>query len=125
MMKKYEIEINDEVYRVAVKELSADADMSSQKNEEETIEEPETKETEVKTAPISDGTGTTVHAPMPGTIMSINVSSGDSVSQGDVLMILEAMKMENEIIAPSDGVVADILVNTNDSVKSDQALLKI
>ncbi len=119
-MKKYEIEINDEIYRVAVKELPADADMSANKVSN-------TKE--IKTEEISEETvssqGTEVKAPMPGTILSINVSSGQSVLQGDVLAILEAMKMENEIIAPTDGVINEILITTNDSVKSDQVLFTL
>lgn len=54
--------------------------------------------------------GTVITAPMPGTVLSINVNEGDAVSKGQVLLILEAMKMENEIMAMSDGVVASIKV---------------
>lgn len=116
-MKKYEIEINGETYRVAVKELAEDAKMTSK--------EPVQKETveETSTAPQSPTTsGTEVKAPMAGTIVNVQVSAGDEIQEGDVLGILEAMKMENEIIAPADGVVQEILVNANDSVQSDQIL---
>ena len=108
-MKNYEIEINGETYRVKVKELAADADMAGNN-------QPATP------APAARSTGTEVKAPMPGTILSVKVSAGQSVVQGDVLAILEAMKMENEIIAPTDGVISEIMVNANDSVQADQVL---
>ena len=53
--------------------------------------------------------GETVKSPMPGNILSVNVNNGDSVKKGQVLLILEAMKMENEIMAPCDGVVSNIV----------------
>ncbi len=121
-MKKYEIEIDNEVYHVTVKELPVDADMSTEANE---ITSNKQTEKEVQSTTATESSGTEVIAPMPGTIVSINVSPGQTVAQGDVLAILEAMKMENEIIAPVDGVINEILVNTNDSVKSDQVLLTL
>ena len=119
-MKNYEIEINGETYRVKVKELAADAEMTTEK-----VDTP--KETAAPTpspAPATS-TGAEVKAPMPGTILSVNVSGGDTVTQGDVLAILEAMKMENEVIAPADGVIGEILVSANDSVQSDQVLFRL
>ena len=68
---------------------------------------------------------TKVNAPMPGTILKVNVTPGQTISQGDTLVILEAMKMENEVVAPVDGVVDEILVQANDRVESDQLLLTI
>lgn len=116
-MKNYEIEINGETYRVAVKELAEDADMTSKAAAKKE------KAEETTTAPASPTTsGTEVKAPMAGSIVSVKVSAGDEVSEGDVLGILEAMKMENEIIAPADGVVQEILVGADDSVQSDQIL---
>ena len=58
-------------------------------------------------APVS-GSGTAVKAPMPGTILKVNVTAGQSVKAGDIMFILEAMKMENEIVAPSDGTVSKL-----------------
>ena len=69
--------------------------------------------------------GETVTSPMPGTILSINVQNGAAVKKGDVLMILEAMKMENEIIAPCDGTVASVNVNSGASVETGAALCVI
>ena len=73
----------------------------------------------------STDSGAEVKAPMPGTILSVKVLAGDTVAAGDVLAILEAMKMENEIIAPTDGVIGEILVSANDSVQSDQVLFRL
>ncbi len=69
--------------------------------------------------------GETVTSPMPGTILSINVQNGAAVKKGDVLMILEAMKMENEIIAPCDGTIASVNVNSGASVETGAALCVI
>ncbi|MBR5870448.1 MAG: acetyl-CoA carboxylase biotin carboxyl carrier protein subunit, partial [Clostridia bacterium] len=64
----------------------------------------------------------TVTAPMPGNILKVNVSAGQAVKKGDVLMILEAMKMENEICAPADGTVASVNVNSGATVESGAVL---
>lgn len=75
-------------------------------------------------APAAAPTGKTVSSPMPGTILDIRVKAGDSVKNGDVLVILEAMKMENEIMADGDGVVANILTTVGASVNSGDALIE-
>ena len=62
---------------------------------------------------------------MPGTIVNVVVSAGQSVKSGDVLVVLEAMKMENEIMAPRDGVVAGVHVNKGDSVDSGTLLISL
>ena len=62
---------------------------------------------------------------MPGTILAVNVSNGQSVKEGDVLVILEAMKMENEIMAPRDGVVASVSVRKGDTVDSGTPLVSL
>ncbi len=69
-----------------------------------------------------NGTGTPVKSPMPGTILKVNATSGQSVKEGDVLFILEAMKMENEIVAPTDGTVSQIIANKGASVATDEVL---
>jgi len=73
-------------------------------------------------APVPAG-GTTVSSPMPGTILKVNVKAGDAVKKGDVLVVLEAMKMENEIMAPSDGKVASVNTNTGASVNAGDVLV--
>lgn len=69
--------------------------------------------------------GTQVKAPMPGTILSIKAAAGTSVKAGDVILVLEAMKMENDIVAPCDGVVKQVLVQTGASVNTDEVLAVI
>ena len=67
----------------------------------------------------------TVSSPMPGTILDIKASVGDTVKKGDAIVVLEAMKMENDICAPKDGVVASISIGKGDSVESGTVLFSI
>ena len=69
--------------------------------------------------------GETVNAPMPGNILAVNVTNGAQVKKGDVLMILEAMKMENEIICPCDGTVASVNVTKGSTVETGAVLCVI
>lgn len=78
-------------------------------------------------APVAASAGQTgavaVKAPMPGSIVKVNVKVGDSVKQGDVLCVLEAMKMENEILAPQDGTVASVETTQGATVATDAVLI--
>lgn len=74
-------------------------------------------------ASATSGTGTTITAPIAGNVLKINVSPGDNVNKGDVVMILEAMKMENEITADSDGTVKDVNVSEGATVNSGDPLV--
>ena len=73
-------------------------------------------------APVSSGSGADVTSPMPGKVLKLVAKPGDSVSEGQVIMILEAMKMENEIVAPQAGVVDAILVKEGDMVETETVL---
>jgi len=66
--------------------------------------------------------GAKVLSPMPGTILSVAKNVGDSVNEGDVIMILEAMKMENEIVAPTSGTIKQLLVSKGSTVDTDAVL---
>ena len=74
-------------------------------------------------APAAPVDGQAVEAPMPGNILKVNVSVGQSVGQGDVLVVLEAMKMENEIMAPRAGTVAQVLVSKGSTVDTGAVLV--
>ena len=78
-------------------------------------------------APVSSGAvgAIKVNCPMPGTIIDLKVNAGDSIKSGDILLILEAMKMENEILAPGDGTVATVNVSKGASVNSGDLLVSI
>lgn len=76
-------------------------------------------------APAASAEGTKVNSPMPGTILSVSAAPGKAVKTGEVLMILEAMKMENEIVAPCDGTVKQILVQKSSTVETDAVLAVI
>lgn len=67
----------------------------------------------------------TIESPMPGTIVGVNVTNGQSVKKGETLVVLEAMKMENEIMAPRDAEVAAVLVTKGDSVQSGTPLVSL
>ena len=69
--------------------------------------------------------GESVNAPMPGNILKVNVSVGQTVKEGDLLVVLEAMKMENEIFAPKAGTLAQVLVNKGSSVDTGATLVVI
>lgn len=68
---------------------------------------------------------TPVNAPMPGTILNVKVNVGDQVKEGDVVIILEAMKMENEICAPKSGTVAQVLTSKGSTVNTGDAMISI
>ncbi len=76
-------------------------------------------------APVVTGAGETVNAPMPGTILNVNVSVGQTVQAGAVLVVLEAMKMENEIMAPKAGTVTQVLVSRGSSVDTGAPMVVI
>lgn len=113
-MKKYEIEIDGQVYHVKVRELPDDAVMT---------EQPKADSGRHVADSATQTEGKTMLAPMAGTILRILVKEGQRVKKGENLIVLEAMKMENEIVADEDGIIRSILVKANDSVESDQPLL--
>ena len=76
-------------------------------------------------APVVTGTGEAVKAPMPGTILKVNVTQGQAVKEGEVLCVLEAMKMENEIMAPKAGTVTQVVISKGASVNTGDALVVI
>ena len=76
-------------------------------------------------APASLAAGETIAAPMPGNILRIDVKQGDTVKAGQILLILEAMKMENEIVAPKDGTIAQVVTSKGSVVETGTPLIVI
>ncbi|MDR1548452.1 MAG: biotin/lipoyl-binding protein [Hungatella sp.] len=121
-MKNYTITVNGNVYDVTVEEgPSTGAPAAANKPSAPAAPAP-APAAPVKAASTGSEGGLKIAAPMPGKILGVKVSQGQAVKQGDVLIVLEAMKMENEIVAPSDGTVASVNVAIGDSVEAGATL---
>ena len=114
-MKKYRVNVNGTVYEVELEEMTGAPAAAP-------VAAP-APSASAAAAPAAGGEKVT--SPMPGTILSVNVAAGDAVKRGQVLMILEAMKMENEIMCPCDGTVASVSVTKGAAVKSGTLLCTI
>ena len=106
-MKRFQVTVNGNVYEVEVEELAGGASVTP--TPVVSAPQPAAKSPAVKKSSGAVG-GTKVEAPMPGVILDIRVKEGDKVKEGDVVAILEAMKMENEIVAPAAGTITSINV---------------
>ena len=120
-MKKYYVEVNGTPYEVAISENKEEMAGAGQSPASAPVSSGETSIPAAASNAVS-GTGESVTAPMPGTILKVNVSAGQAVKAGDTLMILEAMKMENEIMAPKDGTITTVCVQNGSSVESGTSL---
>lgn len=123
---KYVVTLNGKDYEVEVDELSEAivtnvAPTAASAQAAPVAAQPSAPAAAPAPAPVS-GSGTAVKAPMPGTILKVNVTAGQSVKAGDIMFILEAMKMENEIVAPSDGTVSQVVAAKGSSVATDDVL---
>lgn len=127
-MKKFNITVNGNAYEVEIEEVKAAAPAAAPKAAPAPAAAPAPKAAPAPAAaaPAAAAAGdTTVSAPMPGKIVKLVASVGQAVNAGDVLLILEAMKMQNEITAPAAGTVKSFAVNAGDSVKPGQAMVII
>ena len=129
---KYIVSINDKNYEVEVERGEARIVKTTQAIQVETtpaaapVQTPaNATATPTNVNSVAIGAGEPIKAPMPGTILGVKVNAGVSVKKGEVLLILEAMKMENEIVSPRDGVVAQIVANKGSSVNTDDVLVVI
>ncbi len=120
-MKKYRVTVNGSLYEIEVEEMDASAVSAAPaaKAAPAPVAAAPVAAAPVAAAPAA---GAQIKAPMPGNILDVKVTAGQSVKKGDVLVILEAMKMENEIQAPCDGKVTGVNVRKGDTVET-QALL--
>lgn len=127
---KYKVTLNGKTYEVEVEhgkavlldEYEALAPAPAESAPVETLPPVATTPTP---APVSLASGETVSAPMPGNIIRVDVKEGDKVKSGQILVILEAMKMENEIVAPKDGTVVQLVTNKGAVVETGSPLVVI
>ncbi len=136
-MKKFDFTIRGNKYKVEIKDIEdniATLDVNGTSFEVEIHKEvkkaktPKLVRKEVKLKPgegliKKSDKGNVVKSPLPGNIFKINVSVGDSVTKGDVLLIMEAMKMENNVLAEKDGTIKEIKVKVADAVLQNDVLL--
>ena len=125
-MRKFQIVVNGTSYVVDVEELAAGQAPAPVAAAPAPVAAPKAAPAAApKAAAAAPAGAEAVKSPMPGTINAVNVAGGQAVKKGDVLCILEAMKMENEIKAPRDGVVASVNVTKGQSVASGDVLLSL
>jgi biotin carboxyl carrier protein len=126
-MKTYRVTVNGIAYDVVVEELGATAPVVAP------VAAPAPVAAAPAAAPVAapapkkaaPAGGLAVKAPMPGNVIKVNVKVGAAVKKGDVLCVLEAMKMENDIMAPEDGTVASVEVSAGESVQTDAVLVTL
>jgi len=137
-MRKFQIKVDGKVYEVEVEEAGGDESSTGTISAPQPVaakvkEEPASQKAAAKPssgpapakAPAAAVAGEKVVAPMPGKVLQLKVKEGDSIKEGDTLLILEAMKMENEIVANTSGNVKKINVAANDMVDTCDVLLVI
>lgn len=131
MSKKFKITVEGKAYEVEVEEIgpgnSPESSTVQKSQPTERVQAPAPKKSAAgakKQQPAATGGGV-VQAPMAGKIIDVKVAKGQEVQQGDLIIILEAMKMENEIYAPAAGEVTEVMVAADDSVNSGDSLLEI
>ena len=124
-MKNYTITVNGTPYNVTVEDANGSAAPVTAAPAPAPVAAPASAPAPAPAAAPAAAGSVSVDAPMPGNILDIKVSNGASVKAGDVLVILEAMKMENDIVAPQDGTVASVNVNKGDTVEAGQTLVSL
>lgn len=135
-MKMFRVVVNGSEYKVGIEELEEETQARSVQTKavspampEQAAAKPQpARPAQQKQHPTTPDTGDidgTVTAPMPGTVISIGVTDGDTVSQGQTLLVLEAMKMENEIMAPCDGTVQEVKISEGTSVNAGDILVVV
>ena len=106
-MEKYKVTINNKVYEVEIERM-----------DENTVIEKDPQ------TPVITNSGATLNSPIQGSILSVLVSANQSVKKGQTLLVIEAMKLENEIVAEQDGFIEAVFVSVGQTVDNNQPLIK-
>ena len=125
MAKQYSVTVNGNVYDVIVEEVGATYSAPAATAAPVAAATPVKAEAPAPVAAAPAGAGEPVEAPLNGTVLKINVSNGDIVKSGDVLCVLEAMKMENDIVAPKDGKITSVVAQKGASVNAGDVLFTL
>ena len=115
-MKVYKVKVNGKLFEVELESVSEN---------NQTIAAPTQAAAPVQAQPVQGGAGAELKAPMAGTILDVKVSVGQTVNVGDVVCILEAMKLENEIVSPADGVITQVNISKGQNVNNQELLFVI
>ncbi len=110
-MKIYKVKVNGKVYEVELEKVTENDNKIVVENNQ--------------SAPVSNGSGQTINAPLQGKVFNVLVKVGDKINSGDTVIVLEAMKMENEVQTSLTGTVKEILVSVGNDVETDQPLIVI
>lgn len=123
-MRIYKIKVNGKTFEVKVMGITEVEPVEVETVKGAVAKSEPVKEVKAEAKPAStNGSGTAVPAPMQGTILEVKVKEGEAVKAGQTLVILEAMKLENEIKAPIDGTVTEIAVSKGQQVNSKDTLV--
>ena len=123
MMKSYNVTVNGVPYSVQVEETTGNAAAAPMPAAAPAAPAPQAAP--APAAPAAPAGGTKVTAPMPGNILDVKVAVGDKVQEGQLVVLLEAMKMENELFSPAAGSVTAVMVKKGDTVNSNDVLVTI
>ena len=122
-MREFIVKVNGRSYQVEVEEITVREGLPQISAEPKTTASAKPVAASSPPAKPQGGVAGSVRAPLPGTILNISVGVGDKVQRGDLLLLLEAMKMQNEIVSPADGIVEAIYVASGQQVERDAVLL--
>src|SRR6056297_1025751 len=137
MVKKYSVSVNGKKYEVEVEEIhnnkpdsQTQTDTIKTKQITETNQPVETNTSKVKSVPEQDisnnaGSNSSIEAPMSGLVIDVRVKKGDSVKPGDKLLVLEAMKMENDIVSDIRGIMDEVHCKKGENVETGETLISI
>lgn len=133
MLKKFRIKLNDKEYIVEMEDLNPEVQFQAASGQESTAANAPVESTSIpqdtpppdEDEPAAPGAGEEATAPMPGTILDVHVQEGDSVTEEQAIVTLEAMKMENKIVSPIDGTVTSLLVQKGQAVDVGDVLFTV